>query len=52
MLADGKWLESPSDVKNEFYVHFKNRFEKYMQEGIRLNIEILNRISVDKNEFL
>nr|GEU75893.1 RNA-directed DNA polymerase, eukaryota [Tanacetum cinerariifolium] len=52
VLAEGKWLESPYDVKNELYVHFKNRFEKYKQEGIRLNIEFLNRISVDQNEFL
>ncbi|GJT33965.1 RNA-directed DNA polymerase, eukaryota [Tanacetum coccineum] len=28
VLLDGKWVDTPIMVKNEFFNHFKNRFEK------------------------
>nr|GFB89982.1 RNA-directed DNA polymerase, eukaryota [Tanacetum cinerariifolium] len=52
VLVDGIWMESPSLVKNEFFDHFKNRFEQPLQNRIQLERDFLNRITTDKNEDL
>nr|GEV36574.1 RNA-directed DNA polymerase, eukaryota [Tanacetum cinerariifolium] len=52
VLVDGIWMESPSLVKNEFFDHFKNRFEQPLQNRIQLERDFLNRITTDQNEDL
>nr|GEY16643.1 RNA-directed DNA polymerase, eukaryota [Tanacetum cinerariifolium] len=52
VLIDGIWMEPPSLVKNEFFDHFKNRFEQPLQNRIQLEKDFLNRITTDQNEDL
>nr|GEZ60241.1 RNA-directed DNA polymerase, eukaryota, reverse transcriptase zinc-binding domain protein [Tanacetum cinerariifolium] len=52
VLVNGIWMESPSLVKNEFFDHFKNRFEQPLQNRIQLERDFLNRITTDQNEDL
>nr|GFA91992.1 RNA-directed DNA polymerase, eukaryota, reverse transcriptase zinc-binding domain protein [Tanacetum cinerariifolium] len=42
--VDGNWVESPQLVKNEFYAHFKQRFEKPNLSGIQFDREFPNKI--------
>ncbi|GKA53134.1 RNA-directed DNA polymerase, eukaryota, reverse transcriptase zinc-binding domain protein, partial [Tanacetum coccineum] len=44
VLVDGNWVESPQLVKNEFYTHFKQRFEKPNLSGIQFDREFPNKI--------
>nr|GEY37459.1 RNA-directed DNA polymerase, eukaryota [Tanacetum cinerariifolium] len=44
VLVDGNWVESPQLVKNEFYAHFKQRFEKLNLNGIQFDREFPNKI--------
>nr|GEX53243.1 RNA-directed DNA polymerase, eukaryota [Tanacetum cinerariifolium] len=44
VLVDGNWVESPQLVKNEFYAHFKQRFEKPNLSGIQFDREFPNKI--------
>nr|GEV73806.1 cysteine-rich receptor-like protein kinase [Tanacetum cinerariifolium] len=44
VLVDGNWVESPQLVKNEFYAHFKQRFEKPNLNGIQFDREFPNKI--------
>nr|GFC54041.1 RNA-directed DNA polymerase, eukaryota [Tanacetum cinerariifolium] len=44
VLVDGNWVESPQLVKNEFYAHIKQRFEKPNLSGIQFDREFPNKI--------
>nr|GEW86575.1 nucleotide-binding alpha-beta plait domain-containing protein [Tanacetum cinerariifolium] len=44
VLVDGNWVESPQLVKNEFYAHFKQRFEKSNLSEIQFDREFPNKI--------
>nr|GFB01423.1 RNA-directed DNA polymerase, eukaryota, reverse transcriptase zinc-binding domain protein [Tanacetum cinerariifolium] len=44
VLVDGNWVESPQLVKNEFYAHFKQRFEKPNLSRIQFDKEFPNKI--------
>ncbi|GJX93965.1 RNA-directed DNA polymerase, eukaryota [Tanacetum coccineum] len=52
VLADGMWVDAPNAVKMEFFEHFKVRFGKPGNCGIKLERDFPNRISSDQNEFL
>nr|GEW14145.1 RNA-directed DNA polymerase, eukaryota, reverse transcriptase zinc-binding domain protein [Tanacetum cinerariifolium] len=52
VLVDGIWMESPSLVKNEFFDHFKSRFEQPLQNRIQLERDFLNRSTTNQNEDL
>ncbi|GJW17430.1 RNA-directed DNA polymerase, eukaryota, reverse transcriptase zinc-binding domain protein [Tanacetum coccineum] len=52
VLADGMWVDAPNAVKMEFFEHFKVRFGKPSNCGIKLERDFPNRISSDQNEFL
>nr|GEV54544.1 RNA-directed DNA polymerase, eukaryota, reverse transcriptase zinc-binding domain protein [Tanacetum cinerariifolium] len=44
VLVNDNWVESPQLVKNEFYAHFKQRFEKPNLSGIQFDREFPNKI--------
>ncbi|GJU85834.1 RNA-directed DNA polymerase, eukaryota, reverse transcriptase zinc-binding domain protein [Tanacetum coccineum] len=52
VLADGMWVDVPNAVKMEFFEHFKVRFGKPGNCGIKLERDFPNRILSDQNEFL
>nr|GEY55493.1 RNA-directed DNA polymerase, eukaryota [Tanacetum cinerariifolium] len=52
VLKDGVWIESPQLVKEEFYQHFKDRFEQAGEQGARLDMEFVNCITSDQNDML
>nr|GEX86381.1 RNA-directed DNA polymerase, eukaryota [Tanacetum cinerariifolium] len=44
VLVDVNWVESSQLVRNEFYAHFKQRFEKPNLSGIQFDREFPNKI--------
>ena len=48
VLVDGTWMESPNLVKNEFFEHFKNRFEQPKQCRLLLDKDFVNRLTVEQ----
>nr|GEU35437.1 hypothetical protein [Tanacetum cinerariifolium] len=38
VLVDGKWIHDPCMVKGEFLSHFKNRFDKPVENRIQINM--------------
>nr|GFB24787.1 RNA-directed DNA polymerase, eukaryota [Tanacetum cinerariifolium] len=52
VLVDGIWMESPHLVKQEFFEHFKNRFEKPNKSRILLERDFVKRISLEQNDDL
>nr|GEZ85020.1 RNA-directed DNA polymerase, eukaryota, reverse transcriptase zinc-binding domain protein [Tanacetum cinerariifolium] len=52
VLADGIWIELPHLVKKEFCIHFKQRFEKPSHQNIRLEMDFMNRLSLDQKDAL
>ncbi|GJU56972.1 hypothetical protein Tco_1234738 [Tanacetum coccineum] len=42
---DGVWIDSPSVVKNEFFTHFKNRFDHPGLSRLNLDMNFLNTLS-------
>ncbi|GKD38272.1 RNA-directed DNA polymerase, eukaryota, reverse transcriptase zinc-binding domain protein [Tanacetum coccineum] len=52
VLADGMWVDAQNAVKMEFFEHFKVRFGKPGNCGIKLERDFPNRISSYQNEFL
>nr|GEY22070.1 RNA-directed DNA polymerase, eukaryota, reverse transcriptase zinc-binding domain protein [Tanacetum cinerariifolium] len=52
VLVDGIWMESSALVKNEFLIHFKNRFNQPVQNRIQLELNFLNRINSDQKDDL
>nr|GEW89979.1 RNA-directed DNA polymerase, eukaryota, reverse transcriptase zinc-binding domain protein [Tanacetum cinerariifolium] len=47
VLVDGNWIEAPNLVKNEFFEHFKNRFNQPNQSRITLVKDFVNKISME-----
>ncbi|GJZ37561.1 RNA-directed DNA polymerase, eukaryota [Tanacetum coccineum] len=41
VLVDGEWIDQPSEVKGEFFNHFRDRFDKiiFMTDSINLGVE-------------
>nr|GEV14197.1 RNA-directed DNA polymerase, eukaryota, reverse transcriptase zinc-binding domain protein [Tanacetum cinerariifolium] len=46
VLLDGKWVDTPIRVKNEFLNHFKNRFEKPMNVRPSINMDFPRKLSL------
>ncbi|GJT62689.1 RNA-directed DNA polymerase, eukaryota [Tanacetum coccineum] len=45
VLVDGIWIENPTDVKQEFLSHFKNRFDLPVTPRICLDMDFPNVLS-------
>ncbi|GJV52789.1 RNA-directed DNA polymerase, eukaryota [Tanacetum coccineum] len=52
VMVDGVWIEQPSLVKKEFLMHFKKRFEQPCRQDIRLEMDFINRLSIDQKDDL
>ncbi|GKB95230.1 hypothetical protein Tco_0981367 [Tanacetum coccineum] len=48
ILDDGKWIDSPCLVKNEFLSHSKSHFDQPGVSRLHLNIEFHNKLTMDQ----
>nr|GEV64792.1 RNA-directed DNA polymerase, eukaryota, reverse transcriptase zinc-binding domain protein [Tanacetum cinerariifolium] len=48
IMIDGVWVEDPLSVKREFYHHLSNRFAKADPHRALLDMDFLNKISLEK----
>ncbi|GKE12159.1 RNA-directed DNA polymerase, eukaryota, reverse transcriptase zinc-binding domain protein, partial [Tanacetum coccineum] len=48
ILVDGAWIEDPRIVKNEFFTHFKDRFNITSSKRLTLDMEFPNKLSFDQ----
>nr|GEV71324.1 RNA-directed DNA polymerase, eukaryota [Tanacetum cinerariifolium] len=49
ILSEGNWIEDPNSVKNEFFSHFKKRFDSPCSSRLMLEGEFLNKLSADQS---
>ena len=52
VMVDGKWIEEPSRVKNQFFQHFKDRFDKPKHDRIDINMSYLRSLSREQQNDL
>nr|GEW15512.1 RNA-directed DNA polymerase, eukaryota [Tanacetum cinerariifolium] len=52
VMKNGTWTDNPDTVKQEFFHHFKNRFEKPSNQRVRIDMSFLNVLSIDQREDL
>ncbi|GKA74736.1 putative RNA-directed DNA polymerase, eukaryota, reverse transcriptase zinc-binding domain protein [Tanacetum coccineum] len=52
IFKNGEWMEDPSSVKEEFFDHFRNRFNIPKGFPTSLNVDMPNPISLAQREFL
>nr|GEZ61310.1 cysteine-rich receptor-like protein kinase [Tanacetum cinerariifolium] len=45
----GNWIEDPNSIKNEFFSHFKERFDIPCSSRLMLEGEFSNKLSVDQS---
>nr|GEW57485.1 RNA-directed DNA polymerase, eukaryota, reverse transcriptase zinc-binding domain protein [Tanacetum cinerariifolium] len=49
ILSDGNWIKDPNSVKNDFFPHFKERFDSPCSSRLMLEGEFPNKISADQS---
>ncbi|GJR59837.1 RNA-directed DNA polymerase, eukaryota [Tanacetum coccineum] len=49
ILSEGNWIEDPNSVKNEFFSHFKERFDSPCSSRLMLEGEFPNKLSADQS---
>nr|GEX66863.1 RNA-directed DNA polymerase, eukaryota, reverse transcriptase zinc-binding domain protein [Tanacetum cinerariifolium] len=52
IIADGEWIEEPNAVKNEFFSHFRDRFDRPCKSRLTLDMEFPNKLSTDQSHYL
>ncbi|GJW69780.1 putative RNA-directed DNA polymerase, eukaryota, reverse transcriptase zinc-binding domain protein [Tanacetum coccineum] len=52
ITVDGKWIEDPIKVKNEFLAHFKERFDLPCRNRLLLDMIFPNKLSTDQSSDL
>ncbi|GJY98462.1 RNA-directed DNA polymerase, eukaryota [Tanacetum coccineum] len=52
VLAQGEWIDDPSNVKHEFFSHFASRFSAPSSHRIILDHQFPIRLSMDQNDDL
>ncbi|GJS62333.1 RNA-directed DNA polymerase, eukaryota [Tanacetum coccineum] len=52
IMANGKWIDNPVNVKNEFFDHFRCRFDKPPENRARIDICFPNVLSNDQRDDL
>nr|GFA21302.1 hypothetical protein [Tanacetum cinerariifolium] len=52
IIADGEWIEEPNAVKNEFFSHFRYRFDRPCKSRLTLDMEFPNKLSTDQSHYL
>ncbi|GJU77985.1 RNA-directed DNA polymerase, eukaryota [Tanacetum coccineum] len=48
IIVDGQWIEDPVMVKNEFFAHFKERFDSPCKNRLILDMIFPNKLSTDQ----
>ncbi|GKE04395.1 RNA-directed DNA polymerase, eukaryota, reverse transcriptase zinc-binding domain protein, partial [Tanacetum coccineum] len=48
ILEDGAWIEDPKAVRNEFLSHFKDRFNNLCESRLTLDMEFLNKLTIEQ----
>nr|GEZ91099.1 RNA-directed DNA polymerase, eukaryota [Tanacetum cinerariifolium] len=49
ILSEGNWIEDPNSVKNDFFSHFKERFDSPCSSRLMLKGEFPNKLSADQS---
>ncbi|GJR29057.1 RNA-directed DNA polymerase, eukaryota [Tanacetum coccineum] len=52
ILKNGEWIDSPYMVKNEFFSHFKDRFEKPCSSRLMLDADFPIKLNSDQKDDL
>ncbi|GJS05541.1 RNA-directed DNA polymerase, eukaryota [Tanacetum coccineum] len=52
VMVDGEWVDDPFRVKEEFHLHFANRFRASATNRCKLNYTFPNRLSSDQLDML
>nr|GEW55739.1 RNA-directed DNA polymerase, eukaryota [Tanacetum cinerariifolium] len=52
VMVDGKWIEEPSRVKNQFFQHFKDSFDKPKHDRIDINMSYPRSLSSEQQKDL
>nr|GFD03497.1 RNA-directed DNA polymerase, eukaryota [Tanacetum cinerariifolium] len=52
VMVNGVWLENPTDVKQEFFNHFRNRFDRPSDNRATVDMSFLNTLSAAQQEDL
>nr|GEV33220.1 RNA-directed DNA polymerase, eukaryota [Tanacetum cinerariifolium] len=52
VLIDGIWIEEPIRVKNQFFQHFKDRFDKPKEDRVRIDMCFSRSLSSEQQETL
>nr|GEW33322.1 RNA-directed DNA polymerase, eukaryota [Tanacetum cinerariifolium] len=52
IIADGEWIEEPNAVKNKFFSHFRDRFNRPCKPRLTLDMEFPNKLSTDQSHYL
>nr|GEX73382.1 RNA-directed DNA polymerase, eukaryota [Tanacetum cinerariifolium] len=48
IMVDGKWTEKPNNVKLEFLHHFRNRFDKPVDNRVHIYMNFSKSITIDQ----
>nr|GFA42729.1 RNA-directed DNA polymerase, eukaryota, reverse transcriptase zinc-binding domain protein [Tanacetum cinerariifolium] len=48
----GEWIEEPNAVKNDFFSHFRDRFDRPCKSRLTLDMEFPNKLSTDQSYYL
>ncbi|GKB80138.1 RNA-directed DNA polymerase, eukaryota, reverse transcriptase zinc-binding domain protein, partial [Tanacetum coccineum] len=48
ILVEGAWIEDPKVVKNEFFIHFKERFNNPCSSRFTLDMDFPNKLSTEQ----
>ncbi|GKC60415.1 hypothetical protein Tco_1088013 [Tanacetum coccineum] len=52
IMVDGMWIEKPDQVKGEFIKHFRNRFDKPLDNRITIDMCFLKSLTTQQQEEL
>nr|GEX74460.1 hypothetical protein [Tanacetum cinerariifolium] len=52
IIADGEWIKESNAVKNDFFSHFRDRFDRPCKSRLTLDMEFPNKLSTDQSHYL
>nr|GEZ35799.1 RNA-directed DNA polymerase, eukaryota [Tanacetum cinerariifolium] len=52
IIADGEWIEEPNAVKNDFFSHFRDRFDRPCKSRLTLDMKFPNKLSTYQSHYL
>ncbi|GKG48282.1 hypothetical protein Tco_0510167, partial [Tanacetum coccineum] len=51
-MINGTWTDNPKAVKQEFFQHFRNRFDKPPDQNAHIDMPFPNSLSTDQQKDL